>query len=942
MHKTKKMIPNKSFNNPISIKGARVHNLKNISIDIPRNKLVVITGVSGSGKSSLAFDTIFAEGQRKYAESLSTYIRQFVSRMHKPDVDSITGLCPAIAVEQKVINTNSRSTVGSLTEIYDYIRLLFARIGKIYSPISNQIVKKFSINDLVNFCAQLKAETKLFILIDCTKDLFKKGVEYFNYLQESGFSRIYTFDTKTKVRKIFKLEDTKFLTDTTVFQGMEIFILLDRIIISKDGLGDDDTIRLADSFKTALNWSQHEIIFDVNEKEFIKFNNQLILDGIQFEEPSVNLFSFNNSYGACKKCQGTGTEFGLDLDLVIPNKLLSVYDGAIAPWNNQKYLNWKKDFILNAARINFPIFKPIHDLDPKDYQLLLEESNFFKGVLYFFANYWKNTPTQGANFNVSDYFNTIACNECKGSRLKKEALYIKVGNHNIVDIFNFTIDQLYSTLNELTLDETDKKIADRILKEIKNRALTMQKVGLGYLSLNRGAGTLSGGESQRIQLTKNLNSNLTNSLYVLDEPSIGLHTRDTKNLIDVLQTLKKLGNTIIVVEHDELMMKSADYIIDIGKFAGSLGGTVIAEGTAVEIMKNKDSLTGQYLNRSLQYQLNPSPRKWTKKITVHKAHLHNLKNITVDFPLNMITVVTGVSGSGKSTLVKNILFNGLAHKLMQNSNKLVGRSFYEDITGDIKDIKQIELIDQNSIGRSSRSNPVTYIQAFDLIRELMAIQPTAKQKGYSAMYFSFNIPYGRCETCQGDGEQIIEMQFLSDIRITCEICNGKRFKPQILEITYKGKNIYDILQLTVDESLEFFKEVQPIVKAIKPLTDVGLGYIKLGQSSNTISGGEAQRIKLASYIGKGSGKSDHILFIFDEPTTGLHSYDIQNLVKALNALIEQGHSVIVVEHNIDFIRCADWLIDIGPEAGEAGGYLLYQGYPKGIKEITNSYTGQYL
>ncbi|MCX8481410.1 MAG: excinuclease ABC subunit UvrA, partial [Sediminibacterium sp.] len=744
----------------------------------------------------------------------------------------------------------------------------------------------------------------------------------------------------TKIRTVLKIDACVNITDMAYFQNQSIYILLDRLIVPETGFSEDDINRLSDSFKTALNWDTHNVIIDINEDSIMLFNNLLFLDGIQFEEPSINLFSFNNSFGACKNCEGTGIEHGIDIDLIIPNKLLTLYDGAIEPLREYKMETIKKTLFDELANFNISIYKPISEFTESEYDILLYGNNKFKG-LYKTLKDLEFKNISGSRFYLFPYYNSVACTSCKGSRLKNEANYIKINNKNFGRVCNFTIELLHEWISSISLSQYEYKIAERIILEIKNRCSTLLQVGLGYLTLNRNAATLSGGESQRIQLTKNLNSNLTDTLYVLDEPSIGLHPRDTENLIKVLQNLKSLGNTVLIVEHDEQIMKKADYIIDMGPFAGRLGGKVVASGNAHEIMKNKDSLTGQFLKHNNKITLNKNPRKWTNKITIEKAHLHNLKNVTVDFPLQVLTVVTGVSGSGKSTLVKNVLYNALTAEKQFNYSDKNKKKYFEKISGDIKSIYFTELIDQNSIGRSTRSNPVTYIKVYDLIRDLFANQPLAKKNKFSANYFSFNVSGGRCETCLGEGEQIIEMQFLSDIQITCETCKGKRFKKEILEITYKNKNIDDVLHLTVDEALEYFKDNITIFNGLKPLQEVGLGYIQLGQSSNTLSGGEAQRIKLASYLNKGSN-NNKVLFIFDEPTTGLHSYDIQFLVKSFNALIERGHSVIVIEHNIQLIQQADWIIDIGPEAGDLGGNIVYQGIPTGIKKIKESITATYL
>src|SRR5436190_106502 len=840
----------------ILIKGARVHNLKNITVEIPRNKLVVVTGVSGSGKSSLTIDTLYAEGQRRYAESLSAYARQFLNRMNKPDVDYIKGLCPAIAIEQKVITRTPRSTVGSMTELYDYLRLLFARIGKTYSPVSGRQVKKDDVKDVVEAIKKLNEGDRVYILTKLKQHKNRNLKEELNILVQKGFSRMY--------------------------HAGEI---------------------------------------------------------MRIEEPQPNLFSFNNPFGACPVCEGFSQVLGIDADLVIPDRRLSVYDGAVAAWRGEKLDWWRQQFIKRSKLVNFPIHKAIADLTDKQIQQLWEGVDGI-GINDFFKDVESQLYKVQYRVLLSRYRGRTQCTECKGYRLRKEALYVKVYEKHIGELSELPTKDLKKWFDELDakLSEYDRQVSKRILIEINNRLDTLLNVGLGYLTMNRLANSLSGGESQRIQLTRSLGSNLTNSLYILDEPSIGLHSRDTANLIRVLKSLRDLGNTVVVVEHDEMMMREADHIIDMGPLASHLGGEVIAEGDYDDIISNPMSLTGKYLSGELKIIPPKNVRKWNCSIKVEGARQHNLKNINVEIPLNVLCVVSGVSGSGKTTLVKQILYPAL-QKIKGEFGDKVG--FHKAITGDVDGIAQIEMIDQNPIGKSSRSNPVTYIKAYDEIRDLYSKQPLSKMRAFMPKHFSFNVDGGRCDTCKGEGEQVVEMQFLADVHLTCEVCGGKRFKEEVLEVQYKDKNIYDILELSVDEALEFFYEEKHLVKAIQPLSDVGLGYIKLGQSSDTLSGGEAQRVKLASFLGKGKS-SGKILFIFDEPTTGLHFHDIKKLLASFNALIEQGHSILVIEHNMEVIRSADWVIDLGPEAGDSGGEVIYAGKPEGIKKIKESWTGKFL
>jgi excinuclease ABC subunit A len=926
----------------ILIKGARVHNLKNVTVEIPRNKLVVVTGVSGSGKSSLTIDTLYAEGQRRYAESLSAYARQFLNRMNKPDVDYIKGLCPAIAIEQKVITRTPRSTVGSMTEIYDYLRLLYARIGKTISPVSGKEVKKDDVTDVLNAITQLKKGDKVYILSTFKQHKNRDIKEELNILVQKGFSRVYIRQSVKGLQpgEVFRIEDLLNTKEdlTSYFVNHTSYILVDRIVV-KD-FDDDDKHRLADSIGTAFYEGEGDIYLEINGEQLLHFNNRFELDGIQFEEPVPNLFSFNNPFGACPTCEGFSQVLGIDSDLVIPDKRLSVYDGAVAPWKGEKLDWWRQQFIKGAKKINFPIHKAIADFSDKQYQILWEGSNGVLGINDFFKDVEQQLYKVQYRVLLSRYRGRTQCPDCNGYRLRKEALYVKINDRHIGELCEFPVKDLKVWFDELDkkLSDYDKQIAKRILLEVHHRLNTLLSVGLGYLTLNRLANSLSGGESQRIQLTRSLGSNLTNSLYILDEPSIGLHSRDTANLIRVLKELRDLGNTVVVVEHDEMMMREADHIIDMGPLASHMGGEVIAEGDYDEIIHNPESLTGKYLSGELKIESPKTLRKWNCSIRVEGARQHNLKNITVEFPLNVLCVVSGVSGSGKTTLVKQILYPAL-QKIKGEFGDKVG--FHKAITGDIESIAQIEMVDQNPIGKSSRSNPVTYIKAYDEIRDLFARQPLSKMRGFLPKHFSFNVDGGRCDTCKGEGEQVVEMQFLADVHLTCEVCGGKRFKEEVLEVRYRDKSIYDVLDLSVDEAIEFFWQEKNLVKAIQPLSDVGLGYIKLGQSSDTLSGGEAQRVKLASFLGKSKGNGK-ILFIFDEPTTGLHFPDIMKLLTSFNALIEQGHSILVIEHNMEVIRSADWIIDLGPEAGDGGGFLVFAGKPADLKKNKQSHTASFL
>jgi excinuclease ABC subunit A len=948
----------------IFIKGARVHNLKNITVAIPRNKLIVVTGVSGSGKSSLTIDTLYAEGQRRYAESLSAYARQFLNRMNKPDVDYIKGLCPAIAIEQKVITRTPRSTVGSMTEIYDYLRLFFARIGKTISPVSGKEVKKDDVTDVVKAITALKEGDRVFILATFKQHKNRDIKEELNILVQKGFSRVVSPGSSGGALEPNRIEELLELTDKELKAKKISHILIDRIVVKE--FDEDDIHRISDSVGTAFYEGEGDVYLEVQSEvrsqksevgyktsdlrpqtSLLHFNNRFEADGMQFEEPVPNLFSFNNPFGACPTCEGFSLVLGIDSDLVIPDKRLSVYDGAIAPWKGEKLGLWREQFIKGAKKFNFPVHKAIADLTTKQYEILWEGNEYAPGINDFFKEVEQNLYKVQYRVLLSRYRGRTLCPECKGYRLRKEAQYVKINDKHIGELSEMPVKYLKTWFDELDckLSDHDKQVAKRILIEIHHRIHTLLSVGLGYLTLSRLANSLSGGESQRIQLTRSLGSNLTNSLYILDEPSIGLHSRDTQNLIRVLKELRDLGNTVVVVEHDEMMMREADHIIDMGPLASHLGGEVIAEGNYDDIIYNSQSLTGKYLNGELKIEPPKNVRKWNRSIKVEGARQHNLKDITVEFPLNVICAVSGVSGSGKTTLVKQILYPAL-RKIKGEFGDKVG--FHKAITGDIDSIAQIEMIDQNPIGKSSRSNPVTYIKAYDEIRELFARQPLSKMRGFLPKHFSFNVDGGRCDTCKGEGEQVVEMQFLADVHLVCESCGGKRFKEEVQEVKYKDKSISDILDLSVDEAIEFFsssigggREEIAVAKAIQPLSDVGLGYIKLGQSSDTLSGGEAQRVKLASFLGKGKS-NNKVLFIFDEPTTGLHFHDIKKLLASFNALIEQGHSIIVIEHNMDVIRSADWLIDLGPEAGDGGGHVVYAGKPEGIKKIKESHTADFI
>ena len=909
----------------IIIKGAKLHNLKGIDVVLPRNELIVITGLSGSGKSSLAFDTLYAEGQRRYVESLSSYARQFMGRLNKPKVDFIKGLAPAIAVEQKVNTSNPRSTVGTKTEIYDYLKLLFARIGKTYSPISNREVKKDQVSDVINFVKKYKEGERLLLLAPVRTEKNKSFLEKINIFKQQGFARIFL---NSKVERLDTLE---------IIPKKGFDLIVDRLVVRHE---DDFYQRLADAISIAFYEGKGDCgLYHIQDNKRITFSTKFEMDGMSFLQPNVHLFSFNNPYGACSTCEGFGDVMGIDKELVVSDTSLSIYDEAIVPWRGAKMKTYYTKLIDNAYRFDFPIHKPYFELSAEQQQLLWDGNAYFTGINAFFKKVEaKNYKIQNRVL-LSRYRGKTACNDCNGSRIRKEANYVKIAGKSLSELLRYPIDQLFTFFDQLELSKHDFQIAERLLKEIKSRLHFVQQVGLGYLDINRRSNSLSGGESQRIQLATSLGSSLVGSMYILDEPSIGLHPKDNEKLITVLKTLRDLGNTVIVVEHDEEIMFSADRIIDIGPEAGTLGGEVVASGTMDDILKSS-GLTAKYLKGEMEIPV-PDRRKQNQGYLYLKgSRENNLKNIDITIPLGCLTVVSGVSGSGKTSLVKKILYPALLRHFEIFTHK---PGQFNSLTGDLKKLKSVEFIDQNPIGRSSRSNPVTYIKAYDEIRGLFASQKISKVRNYLPKHFSFNVDGGRCESCKGEGSITIEMQFMADVILECEQCNGKRFKKEVLDVTVHNKNIHDVLSMTVDDALAFFNEAEQnkITSRLKPLQDVGLGYVTLGQSSATLSGGEAQRIKLASFIAQGTSK-EKIFFIFDEPTTGLHFHDIKKLMNSFNALIEKGHSLLVVEHNLDLIKCADHLIDLGPEGGAGGGHLIGEGTPEALIKIKKSYTAKYL
>ncbi|MEO8794032.1 MAG: excinuclease ABC subunit UvrA [Daejeonella sp.] len=916
----------------IIIKGARVHNLKNIDVSIPKNKLVVITGMSGSGKSSLAFDTLYAEGQRRYVESLSSYARQFMGRMNKPDVDYIKGIAPAIAIEQKVITSNPRSTVGTSTEIYDYLKLLYSRIGKTFSPVSGKEVKKDTVTDVVDFISTLPEDTSVTVLCPLYPHNNRSLKEELAVLLQKGFVRVYFDGELYKIEDILedKSKGKEKLDDET-----HVKIVIDRISVNNE---EETLSRIADSVQTAFFEGKGDCVVEENGKHHV-FCDRFELDGIKFEEPTPNFFSFNNPYGACPRCEGYGKVIGIDEDLVVPDKSKSLYDGAIAPWRGEKMREWLDKLIKSALKFDFPIHRSYNQLNDEQRELIWTGNQYFRGLNEFFKELETQTYKIQYRVMLSRYRGKTTCPDCKGSRLRPDTSFVKIAGKSITDIVLTPLDKASEFFDNLKLEGNELKISKRLLLEIGSRIKFLNDVGLSYLTLNRLSNTLSGGESQRINLATSLGSSLVGSIYVLDEPSIGLHPRDTNRLIGVLKSLRDVGNTVIVVEHEEEIMQAADHIIDIGPEAGTHGGNLVFTGTFKEILKDKDSLTGKYLSGKAEIEIPKQRRKWNDFIEIKGARENNLQDISVKFPLNVLTVVSGVSGSGKTSLVKRILHPALQKAIGNYSGEQTGS--YDSLEGDYSKIEQVEIVDQNPIGRSSRSNPVTYVKAWDEIRNLFASQGSAKASGLKPAAFSFNVEGGRCDVCQGEGEVKIEMQFMADIFLPCEACNGKRFKQHVLDVTYNDKNVSEVLDMTIDEALEFFSSEQKIINKIKPLVDVGLGYVHLGQSSNTLSGGEAQRIKLASFLIKGNNSSK-TLFIFDEPTTGLHFHDIKKLLKSFNALLEQGNTIIVIEHNMDVIKCADWVIDIGPEGGNKGGTVVFEGTPESLIKVENSYTGHYL
>lgn len=921
----------------IHIKGARSNNLKNLEVTLPKHQLIVVTGLSGSGKSSLVMDTLYAEGQRRYVESLSSYARQFLTRMKKPEVDFIKGLCPAIAIEQKVTTSNARSTVGSLTEIYDYLRLLYARIGITYSPISGQPVQKHEVSDVVNYIKALPEDTKVQVFIDIQNKYERSLRQDLELLLQKGYNRLHDGEQLTFIEDYLEAAPDTLDQPTADLRG-KIRILVDRFVARND---EENLFRIGDSVLTAFGEGDGEVEISIIDGESIRFNNRFELDGLTFLEPTHQLFNYNNPYGACPKCEGYGKILGIDPNRVIPDQNRSVYDDAVMCWRGEKGQQWRDKLIQTADKFDFPIHRPYKDLSEEQKELLWTGNIYFWGINEFFEDLQRQLYKIQNRVMLARYRGKTTCDECGGGRLRKEAQYVKVGDKSISDLIDTPIDELKAFFDTLDLSEHHRAIASRILLEVNTRLQVMVDIGLGYLTLDRNSGTLSGGETQRINLTRTLGSNLTNSLYILDEPSVGLHPKDTEKLVAVLLNLRDLGNTVVVVEHEEEVIRAADYIIDIGPLAGVHGGELVYAGPYSDFEQGgHESLTAQYVSGELELPVPTHRRTSPNKIEILDACQHNLKGIDVSIPLNCLTVVTGVSGSGKTTLVKHILYPALRMHLGETIPTTPG--LHREIVGDLSTIRQVELVSQSPIGKSSRSNPVTYVKAYDSIRKLFAKQKLSKVRGYQPKHFSFNVEGGRCDTCNGEGETTVEMQFLADVKLLCEDCGGKRFKSEVLEIKYKDKNIYEVLDLSIDEAMDFFSENPDILQKIQPLYDVGLGYVKLGQSSSTLSGGEAQRVKLASFLGKENKGGDSIFFIFDEPTTGLHFHDIRKLLDAMNALVEQGHTVLVVEHNLDVIKSADWLIDLGPTGGKHGGNLLYQGPPEGIVDVAESYTGQFL
>jgi len=919
----------------IRIEGARVHNLKNITVEIPRNCLVVITGLSGSGKSSLAFDTLYAEGQRRYVESLSSYARQFLGRLDKPEVDHIRGIAPAIAIDQKVSIRSSRSTVGTSTEIYDYLKLFYARAGKTFSPISGKEVKRETAADVRDLVIGMEEGKRIYVLAPLLPRKDRSVERQLEILSQQGYTRV---QHKNELYRIGEIPAE------LLKKAKDWNILIDRLAVQKND--DEFLARLSDSAESAFSEGNGTCIIQLSDEPGTtwQFSNRFELDGMVFEEPSVNFFSFNNPIGACKRCEGFGSVIGIDENLVIPEKSLSVYQDAVSCWKGEVMSEWKDNFIVRAGKKGFPIHRPYSELSPQERDFLWKGDSQVEGINDFFSHLEQKSYKIQYRVMLSRYRGKTLCPDCRGTRLRKDASYVTIGGKSIIDLVLMSIQSLRDFFAELKLSKSQQEIAKRVLTEINNRLKYLDDVGLGYLTLNRLSNSLSGGESQRINLATSLGSSLVGSMYILDEPSIGLHPRDTQRLIGVLRSLQKLGNTVIVVEHDEEIMRAADYIIDLGPLAGSQGGEIVFTGTFSELPQGKNSLTAAYLTGKMEVPVPGKRRKWKDRLILKGLRENNLKNVTVEIPLRVLTAVTGVSGSGKSTLVSDILYPALRRHLGEYSEKTAA---FDKLEGDLKTVKVVEFVDQNPIGRSSRSNPVSYLKAFDEIRQLLANQQLAMSRGYKAGHFSFNIAGGRCDNCEGEGEVSIEMQFMADIRLQCEVCKGRKFKEEVLEIAYREKNVYEILELTVDDAIGFFAAdekntlAKKVVHKLMALREVGLGYVKLGQSSSTLSGGEAQRIKLASFLTAGNNEL-HTVFIFDEPTTGLHFHDVNKLMDAFNALLSSGHTVVVIEHDLDVIKCADWIIDLGPEGGDAGGNIVFTGTPEELILEKASYTGKYL
>ena len=924
----------------VFIKGARGNNLKDVDLRLPKNQLVVVTGVSGSGKSSITMDTLYAEGQRRYVESLSAYARQFLGRMKKPDVDYIHGICPAIAIEQKVATSNARSTVGTLTEVYDFLRLLYARVGVTISPISGEVVRRHQVSDVIDYLDGLPGGTRVQLYTPLpTKYGDRTLAAEFDLLLKKGFTRVILDGETQYIEELLDAGDDARLErrlDTLAGEGIQI--LIDRFAIDPDDA--ENQKRIADSVQTAFFESEGEAVVAPIGLEERRFNTRFELDGREFVEPTPQLFNFNNPFGACPRCEGFGRVMGIDERKVVPDQSLSVYDDAVAPWRGEKGQRWQKQVVRHAAKHDLPVHTPYAELTRAQRRTLWKGTRDFDGIDAYFAELEAKTYKIQNRVMLARYRGRTTCPVCEGGRLREDATYVRVGGVPITALVDLPIDELRDFFAGLDLSASDSQVAKRLLLEIHSRLRFMLAVGLGYLTLNRVSSTLSGGETQRINLTRMLGSNLTSSMYLLDEPSIGLHPRDTNRLVSVLRRLRDLGNTVVVVEHEEDIIRAADYLVDVGPEAGVHGGEIVFAGPYDRIGEAApESLTTKYLTGAMAVPLPEYRRRPHKWITLAGATMHNVRAVDLKLPLEALSVVSGVSGSGKTTLVKQILYPALKRHLGEPYTGAMGA--YRELAGDVRHVTQVDLVDQNPIGKSSRSNPVTYVKAYDDIRNLMAEQPLARVRGFQPRHFSFNVDGGRCDTCKGEGEEVVEMQFLADVRLECETCKGRRFKREVLEVTYRDKSIADVLDLTVDEALDFFADQRGVLRKLQPLADVGLGYITLGQSSSTLSGGEAQRVKLAYYLGLESA-AQHIFFLFDEPTTGLHFHDVRKLLDALNALVDKGHTVLVIEHNLDVMKCADYLVDLGPEAGKDGGRILYQGKPEGLVEVGESHTGRYL